>query len=61
MKDEKVVELVLGTDKLAFLEAMTTKYDLPDVGKAVRILIDHARENPSMQDTIFNESRCVDC
>ena len=61
MKDDKAVELVIGTDKLAFLEAMTQKYDLPDVGKAVRILIDHARENPSMQDTIFNESRCVDC
>ena len=61
MKDEKSVELVIGSDKLAFLETMTKKYDLADVGKAVRILIDHARENPSMQDTIFNESRCVDC
>jgi hypothetical protein len=61
MKDDKAVELVIGSDKLAFLEEMTRKYELPDVGKAVRILIDHARENPSMQDTIFNESRCLDC
>ena len=30
---------------------MAKKYNLPDVGKAVRILIDHARENPSMQET----------
>lgn len=61
MKDDKAVELVIGSDKLAFLETMAKKYDLPDVGKAVRILIDHARENPSMQDTIFSESRCIDC
>lgn len=61
MKDDKTVALVIGTDKLAFLEAMAKRYDLPDVGKAVRILIDHARENPSMLDTIFDESRCVDC
>ena len=61
MKDDKAVALVIGTDKLAFLDAMAKKYDLPDVGKAVRILIDHARENPSMQDTIFNESRCLNC
>ena len=61
MKDEKTVEVVLSSDKIAFLETMTKKYDLPDVGKAVRILIDHARDNPSMQETIFNESRCLDC
>jgi hypothetical protein len=61
MKDDKAVELVIGSDKLAFLEEMTKKYELPDVGKAVRILIDHAREHPSLQDTIFNESRCLDC
>ena len=61
MKDEKALELVIGSDKLAFLEQMTKKYELPDVSKAVRILIDHARENPSMQDSIFNELRCLDC
>ena len=61
MKDDKAVELAIGSDKLAFLEEMTKKYDLPDVGKAVRILIDHARDNPSMRDTIFSESRCLDC
>jgi|RhiMetdeSRZDD1v2_1073273.scaffolds.fasta_scaffold1962044_1 hypothetical protein len=61
MKDEKTMDVVLGSDKIAFLESMTKKYELSDVGKAVRILIDHARDNPSMQDTIFNESRCLDC
>ena len=61
MKDDKAVELVIGTDKLAFLEEIAKRYELPDVGKAVRILIDHARDNPSMQDTIFSESRCLDC
>ena len=61
MKDDKAVTVALGSDKIAFLETMAKKYDLPDVGKALRVLIDHARESPSMQDTIFNESRCLDC
>jgi hypothetical protein len=61
MKDEIAVEVVLSSDKIAFLDAMAKKYDLPDRGKAMRILIDHARDNPSMQETIFNESRCLDC
>lgn len=61
MKDDKAVELAIGSDKLAFLEQMMAKYDLPDVGKAVRILIDHARDNPSLHDTIFSELRCLDC
>lgn len=61
MKDEKAVEVVLSSDKIAFLEEMTKKYELEDMGKALRILVDHARDNPGMHDTIFNESRCLDC
>lgn len=61
MKDDKAVEIVLGSDKIAFLEEMAQKYGLPDMGKAVRILVDHARDNPGLQETIFNESRCLDC
>ena len=61
MKDEKSVAVVLSSDKIAFLEAVTQQYDLPDIGKAVRILIDHARDNPSMHEAIFSESRCLDC
>lgn len=55
------MNLVLGSEKIGFLEEMARKYDLPDVGKAVRCLVDYARENPDKLETIFNEPRCVDC
>ncbi len=61
MKDDKAVHVVLGSDKIAFLEEMTTKYGLADMGKALRIVVDHARDNPGLHDTIFNEARCLDC
>ena len=34
---------------------------LPDMGKAVRCLIDYARENPDKQADIFGEVHCQDC
>lgn len=44
-----------------FLEEMTKKHNLADVGKAVRCLINYARENADKQSDIFDEIRCVDC
>jgi hypothetical protein len=40
---------------------MTAKYGLADVGKAVRCLVNYARENPDRLDDIFGEIRCLDC
>jgi hypothetical protein len=44
-----------------YLQQMTTKYSLPDVGKAVRCLINYARENPDKGSEIFDEVRCTGC
>tara|TARA_B100001245_G_C22688451_1_gene336060 strand:+ start:470 stop:631 length:162 start_codon:yes stop_codon:yes gene_type:complete len=44
-----------------FLSEVSEKYNLPDTSKALRCLINFARENPEQHDTIFSEMRCMDC
>jgi hypothetical protein len=61
MKDTASIQLDLESAKIQFLEEMVRKYSLPDFGKAVRCLINYARENPDRHDDIFAEIRCVDC
>ena len=61
MKDRVQKTIDLEAEKIAFLELMAKNYHLPDVGKAVRCLINYARENPDKQEDIFSEVRCLDC
>ena len=60
-KDKAVYSLELEKDMMAFMEQMTTKYDLPDVSKAMRCLINYAREAEEARDDIFAEIRCWTC
>jgi hypothetical protein len=60
-KDKVAYSIELEAPKIEFLEEVVKKYGLPDTGKAIRCLIDHARENPALQEQIFNEIHCVDC
>ncbi len=61
MKDSTPVTISLESAKSQFLDSMAKKYDLPDAAKALRCLIDYARENEAQHDTIFTEIRCNDC
>jgi hypothetical protein len=61
MKDPRACSVDLESEKVAFLEQMASKYGLADIGKAVRCLINYARENPDQLDAIFGEIRCLDC
>ena len=61
MKDATALQIELESEKVRFLEEMVRKYSLADVGKAVRCLINYARESPDAHDAIFGEIRCVDC
>lgn len=61
MKDLAPHTIELESEKLQFLQEMSTKYGLADVGKAVRCLVNYARENPDRLDDIFGEVRCLDC
>jgi len=61
MKDKAEHSIPLEAEKVEFLQEMAKSYQLPDIGKAVRCLIDYARENPDQQPAIFGEVHCQDC
>ena len=61
MKDLAPHTIELESEKVKFLEEMAEKYGLADSGKAVRCLVNYARENPDKLDDIFGEIRCLDC
>jgi hypothetical protein len=60
-KDTSAVPIDLEAAKVEFLKEMADKHGLPDIGKAVRCLINYARENPDRHAEIFDEVRCIDC
>jgi hypothetical protein len=60
-KDKAVYSLELEKDMMAFMEQMTTQYDLPDVSKAMRCLVNYARTEEGARDDIFSEIRCLNC
>jgi hypothetical protein len=61
MKDAQSYPIEMETEKMQFLEQMAAKHGLPDAGKAIRCLINYARENADKQADIFEEVRCLDC
>jgi hypothetical protein len=61
MKTKQTYTFELEPSKMAFLEEMARKHGLPDAAKAMRCLIDHARENPQLEGAIFDDVHCVDC
>lgn len=61
MKDAAPHSVELVSEQKQFLDDMAQKYALPDVGKAVRCLVNYARENPDRHEAIFGEVRCLDC
>lgn len=61
MKDLRPCTIDLESEKIAFLEQMVAAHGLSDIGKAIRCLINYARENPDTHESIFAEIRCLDC
>src|SRR5262245_3112946 len=61
MKDAKAYPIEMETEKIKFLNDVVAKYGLADPGKAVRCLINYARENPDKHREMFEEIRCSDC
>ena len=44
-----------------YLERMRAKYDLPDLSKTVRILVDFAMHERDEEERIFTQMRCSGC
>jgi Arc/MetJ-type ribon-helix-helix transcriptional regulator len=59
MKNEYTIEL--NDRQHEFLERMVQAHGLPDVGKAVRCLVDFAMHEPGEQERVFDEIRCSGC
>ena len=60
-KDVTPFSVELETEKLEFLRKMASQFGLPEEGKAIRCLINYAREHPERHAEIFDEVRCLDC
>jgi hypothetical protein len=60
-KDKQTYSVELEPAKAEFLDQMARTHGLPDMGKAIRCLVDYARENPQAQEEIFGGVHCVDC
>ena len=55
-------QIQLKPDQIAYLDEAAKAFGLPDAGKALRILINYARENPDKRDEIFSDIHCTgDC
>ncbi len=61
MKATASQTIELEPAKVEFLEQIVKTYNLPDIGKAIRCLINYARENTDRHEAIFSEVRCLDC
>lgn len=52
-------EIELKADQVAYLDEAVKAFGLPDAGKAIRILINYAKENPDKRDEIFGDIHCT--
>jgi hypothetical protein len=60
-KDTTAHSIDLEEDKVDFLKQVAATHGLADIGKAVRCLVNYAREHPERHSEIFDEVRCLDC
>jgi hypothetical protein len=61
MQKHKVVEsLEIESDQLEWLKDMAESHELPDLSKALRVVLDHAMMDAD-EDDIFASIRCRRC
>ncbi len=61
MQKHKVVEQVeIESDQLEWLKDMAESHELPDLSKALRVVLDHAMMDGD-EDDIFGSIRCRRC
>ena len=59
MRQEHTLEL--KAFQVEYLQQMVDRYGLPEMGKAIRCLIDYAIEEEKLEETIFKWERCHSC
>ena len=58
---KQTFEVELGTDQMAFIRSMKSKYDIVDEGKTLRAVIDYLIVTKSVHDDVFGKRRCFRC
>jgi hypothetical protein len=53
--------IALEPAQLSYLEKMMARYGIPDLGKAVRVLVNSAMAAPEREEWIFKKTRCRHC
>jgi hypothetical protein len=61
VKDKAMYTVELEKHQMAFLEEMMQQYQIPDVSKALRVLLTYAMDPETERDRIFEDVRCFDC
>jgi hypothetical protein len=51
----------LEPQQLDYLKAMMTRYRVPDVAKAVRVLVNHVQAATGLEEQIVKKTRCCHC
>ena len=47
--------------QLRYLETIMARYAIPDLGKAVRVVVNFAMAAPDEEERIFKKTRCRHC
>ncbi len=58
--DKSTEEFEINVDQLDWLEDMSTKYDLPDKDKALRVVLDYVMTEAD-EEQLFTKIRCLRC
>ncbi len=61
MSDNLEYTVELKEEQYEFLKKIAEKYSLQDESKAIRCLIDFARQESDQEKAIFEEIRCLHC
>ena len=59
--DKQTYEIDLNPDQMAFVTSMKEKYNLPDEGKALRVIMDYLISNAEVHESVFTQVRCLRC
>ena len=54
-------DVALEPPQLRYLETMMARSAIPDVSKAMRILVNFAMAAPEQEESIFKKTRCRHC
>jgi hypothetical protein len=56
-----VCQVDLEPQQLEYVQKVMARYGIADLGKDVRVLVNHAQATPELEEQIFRKTRCRHC